>query len=364
MKTIASWMIVVIVLLLGGLAGVSFWVSQPLFKHTLDPAILEDITIAPASEALTFARATVDGMPHLLLVMQYRGNNVIGVDLNTRLNIRETDPILLFRRLGYAALEAESTSIANMVAVDAELLDVPFAALEHNIGIGLNYTEHARESGLDEQPFVFPKFAQPTPAGSAIERNDSTRLDYEAELGFVALDPIAAAEPIPATMGLVLANEMTDRWALVRNFKRGTAMGATGFADGKSRAGFAPLGNLFVIPRDLERFYKSIELRLYLNGRLRQHETVGAMAWGPRQMLNEIFRRADEEFEYQGGVTPLLNAGSALAAGSIIFSGTPAGVIFRPVNLWNPWIYLQPGDEVVIRADYLGVIRNRITASD
>lgn len=354
----------VLALLLGAMAGASLWISRPLFEQTLDPAILEDITIAPASEALTFARATVDGMPRLLLVMQYRGNKVIGVDLNARLNISETDPVLLFKRLGYQALEYESTSIANLVAVDAALLDVPFTALEHNIGIGLNYPEHARESGLDEPPFVFPKFARPTQAGSAIEKGDSTRLDYEAELGFVALDSIGTMDPAPVTMGLVLANEMTDRWALVRNFKRGMAMGATGFADGKSRAGFAPLGNLLVIPRDLERFYKSIELRLYLNGRLRQHETAGAMTWGPRQMLNEIFRRADGEFEYHDGLTPLLNAGSTLAAGSIIFSGTPAGVIFRPINLWNPWLYLQPGDEVVIRADYLGVIRNRITAAD
>jgi hypothetical protein len=35
-------------------------------------------------------------------------------------------------------------------------------------------------------------------------------------------------------------------------------------------------------------------------------------------------------------------------------------VIFKPLNLWNPWVYLRPGDEVVIRADYLGVIHNRV----
>jgi 2-keto-4-pentenoate hydratase/2-oxohepta-3-ene-1,7-dioic acid hydratase in catechol pathway len=44
----------------------------------------------------------------------------------------------------------------------------------------------------------------------------------------------------------------------------------------------------------------------------------------------------------------------------VIFSGSPAGVIFKPHNLWNPWVYLRPGDEVVIRADALGVIRNQI----
>ena len=44
----------------------------------------------------------------------------------------------------------------------------------------------------------------------------------------------------------------------------------------------------------------------------------------------------------------------------MIFSGTLAGVIFKPHNLWNPRVYLRPGHEVVICADALGVIRNRI----
>jgi 2-keto-4-pentenoate hydratase/2-oxohepta-3-ene-1,7-dioic acid hydratase in catechol pathway len=358
---IAAWIVAVAALVLGALAGVSLWVSRPLFDQALDPAILEDITIAPASEALTFARAIVDGSPRLLLVIQYRGNKVTGVDLNARLDTGETDPIALFRRLGYEALEYESASIANLVAVDTSLLDVPFAAHQHNIGIGLNYPEHAREASLKEEPFVFPKLARPTRANSDIARGDSTLLDYEAEVGFVTLDSIAGREPLQSTMGVVLANEMTDRWALVRNFRRGTEMGTTGFADGKSRDGFAPVGNLFVIPRDLEGFYKSVEMRLYLNGHLRQHETAGAMSWGPRQMLGETFRRAGKEFAYRGSIMPLLNSGGTLAAGTIIFSGTPGGVIFRPANLWNPWVYLRPGDEVVIRADYLGVIRNRIT---
>jgi hypothetical protein len=84
------------------------------------------------------------------------------------------------------------------------------------------------------------------------------------------------------------------------------------------------------------------------------------MAWGPREILTEIFSRKDWVFRnYEGGV-PLLDAAGKIPAGTVIFSGTPAGVIFKPHNLWNPWVYLRPGDEVVIRADALGVIRNQI----
>ena len=83
------------------------------------------------------------------------------------------------------------------------------------------------------------------------------------------------------------------------------------------------------------------------------------MLWDPRRIVTEVFARAAGPYDYHGGHVRLLRA-DTIPAGTILFSGTPAGVIFRPLNLWNPWVYLRPGDEVVIRADYLGVIRNRI----
>ena len=246
------------------------------------------------------------------------------------------------------------------MTVDVAKLEVPFEGREANIGIGASYPEHARESHVEEKPFVFPKLAQLTRFSSAVSRKPSVLLDYEGELGLVSLEDIAGPAPAPRTMGLVLCNELTDRWALVRHYRRGAPMGTTGFVEGKSREGFAVVGPLLVIPRDLDSFYKQITLRLYLNGRLRQQDSAGHMAWGPREILAEIFRRKDWVFRnYEGGV-PLLDAAGKIPAGTVIFSGTPAGVIFKPHNLWNPWVYLRPGDEVVIRADALGVIRNRI----
>lgn len=355
---ILRWLAVLAVAAAAALAGASWWVSRPLFDDRLDPAILDDIAIAAPDQALTFARANLDGAQRLLLVMRYRGGRVAAIDLTARLGAGESDPLALYRRLGYAALAAEAASIANLVSVDAAALDVPFDAPEHNIGVGLNYREHARESQLDAEPFVFPKLARPTPSRGDIARGNAARLDYEAEVGLVLLEEARGPD---AALGLVLANEVTDRWALVRNFRRGAPMGTTGFADGKSGTGFAPLGNLLVIPRDAEAFVRNLELRLYVNGRLRQHESASAMIWGPREAMRQVFARAGLHFAYRGGSVPLLNAGAGLAAGTVVFSGTPAGVIFRPLNVWNPWLYLRPGDEVTVRADYLGVIRNRIT---
>lgn len=359
MKKTIVWIFGTFALLLAAALVLSVYVSRPVFDETLDPTTLDTIEIAAPEEALTFARVGVETQRRVLLVTQYRDGKMIGVDLNQRLKTAEDNPLALFRQFGYAALRDTTTSVADTVAVSVTALDVPFDAREQNIGVGLSYAEHARESSLEQPPFLFPKFALPTRATSTLAKQNSARLDYEAELGFVALEDLSGPAPMPPTMGLVLCNEATDRWALVRNFERNQPMGTTGFADGKSRAGFAPIGPLLVIPRNLEMFYRDIELRLYLNGRLRQKERTMAMRWGPGDILREVFRRPDG-YRYGASNVSLLAAGAVIPSGTILFSGTPAGVLFRPHNVWNPWHYLRPGDEVVIRSDMLGVIRNRI----
>lgn len=349
--------------ILGGLAAsaalallASVVVSRPLFDEALEPASLDRIAIAPPEQALSFARVRQGGPVTVLLVSRYEHGQVTGADLTAALGA--TDPIALFRQHGHDGLLAAARGAA-VVTVPAGALDVPFEAHERNIGVGLNYAEHAEESGLDEPPFLFPKYGLPTRPRSEISRGDSRLLDYEAELGLVLLDDLV--EPGAARLGFVLCNEATDRWRLVRNFRRDQPMGTTGFADGKSREGFAPLGPLLVIPRDPEAFHRDVTLDLYLNGRLRQHERAAAMRWAPQRIVTEIFRQASTAYTYRGQPVSLLGAGPPLPAGTVIFSGTPAGVIFKPLNLWNPWVYLLPGDEVVVRADYLGVIRNRVT---
>lgn len=347
-------------LLAAAVFGTSVVVSRPLFDEQLDPAGLDAVAIAPVQEALTFARYRgADGALRLLLVTAYGGGRVTGLDVHEEGSAEEPDPIPLFRSVGYDALAEVATLGAEPVTVEAAALELPFTPHEHNIGVGANYRAHAQEAGVDETPFLFPKVALPTRHTSDVEKLDSRLLDYEAELGLVLLDHLAIGMPGPARLGLVLTNEMTDRWALVRHFKPGATMGTTGFADGKSRAGFAPIGPLLVIPRDLDSFYRRIELRLYVGGRLRQRDRAANMTWPPAEILRQAFERASLPF-YRGDQRMSLLPGDFLPAGTIVFSGTPAGVIFKPLNLVNPWVYLQPGDEVVVSGDFLGTIRNRI----
>ena len=98
-----------------------------------------------------------------------------------------------------------------------------------------------------------------------------------------------------------------------------------------------------------------------LGGEERQRDRAGNMTWPPAQILREIFARAQLPYAYRGSEIGLVPPPTGwLPAGTIVFSGTPAGVIFRPLNVWNPWVYLRPGDEVVVSADFLGSIRNPI----
>lgn len=359
MMRIAIWVAAVLAGLVTALVAATFWISRPLFDARLDEASLTAIPIAAPEEALTFARFRDGDRLRILLVRRYAQGQVSGFDAERLFGARDTDPIALFAKLGYHRLARGALSDAPQETMPVSSLVLPFDTGAAHVGIGTNYREHAREAGVAERPFLFPKRVQPTAANAPVPRGDSRRLDYEAELGFVALEDIIPGAP-PHHMGLVLGNDFTDRWSLVRNLDRGGEMGTSGFVEGKSREGYAPIGPLLVIPRDLRAFYPTIELTLYVNGRLRQREHARAMTWGPQEMVQEIFRRESWRFQNYDGEVPLLGRAGTIPRGTIIFSGTPAGVLFKPLNLWNSAFYLDGGDEVVMRSDFLGVLRNRI----
>ncbi|MHC4564894.1 MAG: fumarylacetoacetate hydrolase family protein [Planctomycetota bacterium] len=336
-------------------------ISRPLFDDTLTPELLHGIEIADPKETLTFARYKKRGDLQVLLVRAFQEGEVEGTNLNEYFNTDATDPIHIFTAHGYDELSTAALSGSFPVSVSAEELEMPFDSGGRHIGIGANYRAHAIESGAGDEPFVFPKIPKATHFDSPVGMRKSLRLDYEAELGFVALEDISTDSAFPEFMGLVLCNDFTDRWTLVRQMDLKAPMGTTGFPDGKGKNGFLPIGNFLVIPRDLESFYPEIELSLYLNGKLRQKAKAGMMIWDPAEMLRQIFLRSNWEFLSERGSVPLLSEGGNISAGSIILSGTPEGVIFRLANIWNRRLYLAEGDEVIIRAERMGIMRNTIT---
>ena len=336
-------------------------ISKPLFGDTLALETLDGIKITDAKEALTFARYRRHGYLQVLLVRDYKEETVEGINLNEFFSTDQSDPIQLFNTYGYEEISSAALSDSFAASVSAMELEMPFEAKGQHIGIGANYRAHAIESGAGDEPFVFPKITAATHAASKINIHESPRLDYEAELGFVPLEDISSDSAFPEFMGLVLCNDFTDRWTLVRQMKIKAPMGTTGFPDGKGKDSFLPIGNLFVIPHNLETFYPEVELNLYLNGRLRQRAEAGMMIWDPAEMIKQIFYRSKWDFHSERGRISLLPEDENISAGSIILSGTPEGVIFRLVNIWNESFYLAEGDEVVIRAERMGILRNTIT---
>jgi 2-keto-4-pentenoate hydratase/2-oxohepta-3-ene-1,7-dioic acid hydratase in catechol pathway len=366
--------------------------SEPAFAGRAGESAFAHVAIAAPEDALTFARIERDGAARVLAVRSYQGGAVEGVDLSRLLERDVTSAVEVFAALGYDALARAigAASADAVAAVPAGELVAPLDLGDAHVAAGTNYPEHAGEAGVDEGPFLFSKRVRPTGPYADVPAGDGL-LDYEVEVALVPLAPLRASDARPATMGLVLANDYTDRATLLRALDPWDVASGKGFTTGKSFPGFLPIGNLLVIPRDVRRFLPDLELRLYVNGLLRQRERASAMVWDVDRLLAETWSRAPLRWDHRGEQVALLD-GDVLGPDTLLLSGTPHGTVFagistaqmvRGAGAWllsgfRPGVadhvvetyvadaraanvFLQPGDEVVIHVDRLGVIRNRIT---
>lgn len=352
----------------------------------LMPILATDgVAIAPAQEALTFARYHRDGRLRLMRVDRYEKGFVSGTDITWLQTAGEADPVTLWQQSSYDAI-AQATGAA--VSIEAARLAVPFASTDRQIGMGGTYPAHAAETKIPT-PFVFPKL-QPAHHWSVPVPTRAYLLDYEVELGIVALEPLKAGRKAPH-FGLVLASDYTDRDRLLRDLGIGDVSTGLAFAASKSIVPAMPIGSLFVIPRDVRSFYKKLELRLQVNGRLRQIAMPKDLLWNIDQMVDESLARSALAFPIgRNTVTLPINADGEIPQRTILLSGTTDGVVVRPPSgrqifigvvqwlgslRWNtPGVlveraileahadghYLQPGDRVIMRADYLGLIDNAV----
>jgi 2-keto-4-pentenoate hydratase/2-oxohepta-3-ene-1,7-dioic acid hydratase in catechol pathway len=183
------------------------------------------------------------------------------------------------------------------------------------------------------------------------------RLDYEAELCAVPLTRFTKDSDVQ--FGFLLCNDFTDRWPLVRDVKFDQPMGTTGFPEAKGGQGFMPLGPFFVVPRDDKGFYPAVELQLFVDGVMRQKSLASLMIWSPHEIAAQALAACEQDY-IQGEEKLRLTDCEGISGGSVLLTGTPEGVLFHPATIWNPLAYLREGDEVVLRARYFGVLRNRV----
>jgi 2-keto-4-pentenoate hydratase/2-oxohepta-3-ene-1,7-dioic acid hydratase in catechol pathway len=205
------------------------------------------------------------------------------------------------------------------------------------ICIGLNYRDHAAESGapIPREPVVFSKFATAVIGPEEAIRLPavSSEVDYEAELVLVVGKKgrnIRKAEAMGHLAGYTVGHDVSARdWQLKKDGKQ--------WLMGKTFDTFAPVGP-WLVTRDEVADPHALAIRLRLNGETMQDSSTSQM----------IFR-ADDLLAYISQVI-------TLQPGDLIFTGTPPGV----GGARKPPVYLKGGDRVEVEIDTLGVLRNPV----
>ncbi len=357
-----------------------------IFMVLSNPAAAK-VDIAPRSEALTFARIGSPGAYQLMLVSSYADGRVSGINLSASFGTDSDDPITLYAAQGYDALVA-ADGPALGVAVEDLVLPVDLTA--SHIAVGTNFPAHAEEATVEDGPFLFAKEVVPTPFNAPVSQGEAL-LDYEVELCFVALEDFDVASP-PQSAGLVLCNDVTDRAKLMRHLNPSDVTSGDGFTTGKSAPGYMPVGNLFVIPRDLRSFAPEVDLKLYRGSDLVQSAKQSLAIWDFDEILSQSAARADVTWDYQGRQVGLPITNGVVPARTAVLGGTPDGTVFKGIDRvamimgvadwllggWNKplthWVierhiarahaqgvYLQAGETMTISADHLGELVNPIT---
>ena len=203
------------------------------------------------------------------------------------------------------------------------------------ICIGLNYRDHAEESGMDipTSPLVFSKFSSCVVGPGADVRipSGSVEVDYEAEFG-VVIGPRASRVSTTDAMNYVLGyTNINDVSA--RDFQ---------FADGQWQRGksydtFCPMGET-IVTRDEIADPHSLQIQFRLNGETLQNSSTDQLIFQVPELISS------------------LSAFTTLEPGEVIATGTPAGVGFAR----KPPVYLRAGDVMEVEIEGLGILTNPV----
>jgi 2-keto-4-pentenoate hydratase/2-oxohepta-3-ene-1,7-dioic acid hydratase in catechol pathway len=218
-------------------------------------------------------------------------------------------------------------------------LGPPVARPSKIVCIGLNYRDHARETGaaLPAEPIVFMK----APSALAGPNDDlplpigAEKLDYEVELAVVIgkrAKNVRLDDALGHVAGFALHNDYSER---AFQIERGGQ-----WVKGKSADGFAPLGPHLVTPDAFPNF-ANVRLWLKVNGETRQESTTAELIFDVPTLVSYVSRFM------------------TLMPGDVISTGTPAGVGMGR----KPPVYLRAGDVVEYGIDGLGQARQTILES-
>ena len=220
------------------------------------------------------------------------------------------------------------------------VLEAPVPRPGKIVGIGRNYADHAKETGVQpfERPRIFAKLPTSASGHRAIVRKPAgvSKLDLEAELAVVIGDfasnvPRDRARSVIA--GYTVLNDLS-----AREFQFDVSPPQTTFA--KSMDGFCPMGPWLVTADEIPD-PQDLEIRSFVNDKPMQHGNTADMLFP-----------VDRLIEYISGYM-------TLEPGDVIATGTPAGSgAFR-----KPPVWLKPGDRVRIEIQRIGTLEHGIGES-
>ncbi|MDP3209407.1 MAG: fumarylacetoacetate hydrolase family protein [Rhodoglobus sp.] len=235
------------------------------------------------------------------------------------------------------AIVAERVAAARTEPVGDRRFGAPFARPHQILCIGLNYSDHAAESGMavPEEPILFNKSPNTLvgPHDDVLIPRGSEKTDWEVELGIVIgrhssyLADEAEAEASIA--GYVLVNDVSERaWQIERGGQ---------WTKGKSAPTFNPAGPYLVTPDEIGDVL-ALDMWLDIDGVRRQTGSTSTMIFSPAFIVH------------------YLSQFLALEPGDLINTGTPPGVGLGH----KPPLYLHGGETMTLGISRLGTQTQRV----
>lgn len=236
---------------------------------------------------------------------------------------------------------ASSSSVdiaASGTAFSVAELEAPSPEPRQVFAIGLNYRDHADESGLayPESPTTFTKWVGSFAGPVGELRLPTGTVDWEAELVVVIgrrADSASADEAWQHVAGLTIGQDYSERTLQLTG-------PAPQFSLGKSFVGFAPQGPWLVTPDELEH-PESLAIECRVNGEIVQKSQTDRLIFSIPDLIERL-----------SAVLPL-------EPGDVIFTGTPAGVGAAR----KPPRFLKDGDVVETTIEGLGELRQVCVAA-
>lgn len=224
------------------------------------------------------------------------------------------------------------------LAPEGARLGSPVARPWNFIAVGLNFTDHARETGspIPSEPILFNKLGNCVvgPNDDVVLPRDAQKLDYEIEIAFVVgarARYVAEADAGRHIAGYTICNDVSERHFQVE--RKGQWM------KGKCFETAGPLGPWLVTPDELPDVGR-LAMTTHINGEQRQNGSTADMIFSCAKLLSYI-----SQF-------------MVLEPGDVVTTGTPAGVALG----MKPPVWLKPGDEIRMAIEGLGEQRQRVVA--